>query len=551
MKLGGTSIQHKFVGREDQLKTLNTHLLQPLPFDEKRCVFIYGPKACGKSAFVNAHLMTISRATSPFVWGCYHFNEDDEDEANFLETVVNGLKSNWPELEPFLAAFSNSTFDVSHEGRILQFKDFASQMEEHFIQPEHQEIHPELNELKFEIIVEAIDQLPEAILRNLKALRMALVGSADFQRRTQFVFTATHKNKAGEAMKYLFSGTVFENEILIPPFAIGESKMLLEQFGIEPSKHEQIHLDAAGIPGALLHYCQNALNIQTDESADLERAESILGRLAPEQQEWLKIAALLGECDAEKMSLFLSEEQSALASAWLCAQSTEYLRVQRSVPTMQHRIREILVAYQKKENPGKFQKRMKRVKNLECVRKVIPKHMHRTLLSKLHIFNYFDRRVLEAVHGGIFAQHCWDLIEQKTAFFTVADPNVRLSHNTRIMMGLYQQLFPLKGQSELTTKIKGVWEKRLAEIKAEILTQGKVIETNESVREEVSKSIDAIDKRIQQASSSFSKVRTNQADTVVKIQNLGPILSHCCFRSRVSLPCTLECFIGMILWFPS
>jgi len=486
----------------------------------EKIALVFGPNGVGKSTLLKQIGLSLRDSQYPVVVFQMGSGSPVGSFEGFLEQIISGVESDWPELEPYVAAFSNYRC-AGELDSTRQAEEFVAKLDEYFFQSEQRDTHPELADLQVLFIIEDLDGFEAAELEAFRVMNQALAADPLYANHYHFLFSGASKVNCIECIQSIFLGRADIDEVLVPPFSQPETDSFLTHFGVEPSKFAEIHRETGGLPSQLHAFCREYEPEDASESEKLELAATILKSLGREQEEWLKIAALLPSCDEEGLGLFLSEDQRGRAFKWLRIGYLECIEIVGSQTRVRDVEREALIAHQKRENLSKLTKRLRKVQHLESVRRVIPKLEHRHLLSLLAEFDYFDREVLVFVFGDGMAETFLHLVESKTAFFSILGVNTRLSHNTRIMMRMYNQLFPVKDLATIRAKVKAYWAKRTEQLKHEIAESEERISGNEAIREDVKTGISQLDTQIGQLAQQLNVMDKERKTMIVSLRRNG------------------------------
>ena len=513
-----TVVSPSFVSRESQLKKLGHFLASLQASPPGHSVMVFGPTGVGKSTLLKQMKRSFRESTIPIVILSYGRGVAAENYADFMSELARGVQSEWPGLSPFVDAFSNLEFRNAEAEPSEIIADFLGKVDEHFLQSEQQEIHPELADLQILFIVEDLDLLGASEIEFLGRMKNALKGYAQFSSRYHFIFTGNEKSTTLELVRNILKDDAVVEEILLAPFSRPESEVILTGYGVDPEKFADIHNQTGGLPARLVEYGENYKPKDPLEAKQLEMAEEILRPLANEQREWIKIAALLPICDEENLGLFLSKEQKVRAMQWIKMVPLSCVEVKGDYVQIGEKEKNMLQLFQQKEHPGKFRKRLKKVHQLESVKRVVPKYEHRFLLSVLAEFNHFDREVLSYVFGDKAADQYMNLVETKTVFFSVQSSRIRLSQNAKIMMQLYKQLYPVKDLPSIKQKVSSFWATKTESLNRELEEIEEKISGNESIRGDVKTGISQLDSKITSLAHTLSIMDKERKTMIVKVK---------------------------------
>ncbi len=457
-------------------------------------------------------------STIPIVILSYGSGVAAESYADFMSELASGAQSEWPGLSPFVDAFSNLEFRNSEAEPSEIVGDFLGKLDEHFLQSEQQDIHPELADLQLLFIVEDLDLLGASEIEFLGRMKNALKGYAQFSSRYHFIFTGNEKSTTLGLIRNILKDDAVVEEILLAPFSRPESEIILTGYGVDSAKFAEIHNQTGGIPARLVEYGENYKPKDPLEAKQLEMAEEILRPLGNEQREWIKIASLLPICDEENLGLFLSKEQRTRAMQWLKMVPLSCVDFRGDYVQIGEKEKIILQLFQKKEHPGKFSKRLKKVHQLESVKRVVPKYEHRFLLSVLAEFNHFDREVLSFAFGEKAADQYMNFVETKTVFFSLEPSRIRLSRNAKIMMQLYKNLYPVKDLPAIKKKVSAFWAKKTESLNHELEEIEEKISGNETIRGDVKTGISQLDTQISNLAQTLSIMDKERKTMIVQVK---------------------------------
>jgi len=506
-----------FISRESQLKRLLTHLSVLKTTPRNRCVLVYGPAGTGKSSLVLKFCESFKSTTTPLVVFRFNGGNQTRDVAGMLDLIAGGVESDWPELEPYVAAFCNYRGSSELDAEKL-YQEFIGKLDEYFFQTEQRDTHPELGELQVLFLVEDVDLFESQEIDILAQLQKKLKQDPHYSAHYHFLFSGAEKSNCRDRIQQIFAGEADIEDIPVPPFTQPETEILLKQYGVDANNISEIQQETGGLPSKLVEYCLHYKPADATETQKMHIAEDILKSLGREQEEWLKISALLVQCDEESLGLFLSEDQRTRAIKWLRIGYLDCIEIQNGGIQIREKERESLIAYQKRENPGKLSKRLMRVQHLESVKRVVPKLEHRKLLSLLAEFDFFDRGVLIHVFGEKTAELLLNLVDSKTVFFSVFESNIRLSQNAKIMMRLYNQLFPVKELAVIRAKVKAYWAKRMQDMQSDIAEAEERVAGNETIREDVKNGIAQLDNQIAQMGQQLAQADRDRKSMIVQLR---------------------------------
>lgn len=507
-----------FISRDSQVKRLGGYLNTLRVYSPQKCLLLFGPLGVGKSSLISNLYRSARNLPFPVIFFQIDGKAGSESMEQFLAELARGVLSEWPELEPYVDAFSNLQLPASTNSNVELLESFIDKLDEYFFQTEQLDTRPELAEIQLLFVVEDVDQMNGVPADCFSEMLSAIFKHEAYESHCHFLFTGESRNGCVEMIQNIFKGNADVEEVLVPPFSQPETDAYLKQYAVDPTLFQRIQLETGGIPLRLVEYCKNYQPEDPKASELIEKAERLISNLTQEQQEWLKIASLMSNCDSESMALFLSDDQKKRALEWL---KLNHLSCVENVGTGMHvreAERDALVALQKRESASKLEKRQKRVQQFESVKRVIPKYEHRKLLSVLAEFDCFDNIVLKHIFGEAQCNLYLNLVETKTVFFSVSESNIRLSRNTRVMMQLYNRLFPVKDLSNLQAKVKAFWKRREKELKLEIEEEHKRIENNETLREEIKGAIAAVDKQIEQSSRLLVQLDKQRKTMAVEVR---------------------------------
>ena len=509
-----------FISRESQLRQLGQLMSTLRVGSIEDCSLVYGPQGVGKTSVIRRALRGAGGLPFPVVSFLFGSGAKVEGLESFFGELARGVESEWPELKPYVDAFTNYR---AGEGRSVEelLAGFVEELDRYFFQTEQQDTRPELKELQLLFVIEDLDKLDELGMDCLRKLVRVFREDANYRDHFHFLFSGEERSLSVERIQLLLSGDARINEILVPPFCQPETDAFLKMYEVDPSLFAEVQMETAGFPARLVEYCKSYQPEDPEESELLKSAEILLKNLSQEQQEWVKIAALLSECTEESLGLFLSKDQRDRALKWMKVSPSTWIERGGDKIRIAQNEKKSLEVFQKKENPGKLKKRSKRVHQYESVIRVIPKLEHRKYLSVLAEFESFDRGVLSHVFGAALAEKFLKLVEDKTVFFTVQGSRTRLSQNTHIMMQLYNKMFPVEGLQALRTKVLAYWAVCQKEMEAEILSSTEKIDGNENIRDDVRTGISQMDQQIESLSQSLVRMDKERKSMIVEVKRSG------------------------------
>ncbi|MCG8526098.1 MAG: AAA family ATPase [Opitutales bacterium] len=504
-----------FFSRDTQISKLKTYV-DKLQSSASRGLILFGPKGAGKSASIDHFLKTLQSSNDPVIWMLLKPGSSVGNASNFLASSTADIGTNWPELEPYISAFQTD------EGRLERDDENSSEDEwgrlladtliDYFWQPETQDTHPELNDLKLLMIIDDWEEAGVEFSSALGKLYQAFKQNEMLEKKMGWIFASADKATGFQRMESNALSTMDFEEVLLPPFSQSESNLFLQSQGVNPKEFDTVFRETGGMPAALVEFCGSRSRISKEQSGDIERAEEILSTLSVEQREWMKSVALLGNADEEGLNVFLSNDQCRLALNWLSNVSIPMLNKGGEGYFLEDREREIILTWMKHDNPKTFARKTEKARSLESVRRAIPRYEFRHLLSLLSPFEWFNREILELAYGAETSKRILSLVDRKQIYFVDFYGNHALASNVKLIVRLYNQLIPPKDLSSVRDKVRKHWSDKNQQLKRDIEEHKKQIEVCDQVVLDTSKSIERMDQTIKQSAESLSKLERECKD---------------------------------------
>jgi hypothetical protein len=505
-----------FVSRESQLATLAGVLRRR----NGAVCLVYGSPGVGKTALLQRLYEMGEGMPKPDLWIFPPDWGKCESGKGLVACLSDHLRTHWPSLIPYIDAFSLvAEAGADSEGND-EWQRFCARIVEYFFQPEGMEDHPELADLSIVSVLEDVDSLKEPVLKNIQRLKMAFRNDPMLENRITWIVSAKDKARAHVHLELAGFTPGSVEEIGLGPFSLSESSVLLGAWGVDAAAFEKIHKDCAGIPQRLVEACGRFARIPPDEAEKIRLAEDLLKRFGGEQREWLKIAAILGACDPEALSLFLSKDQRELAFRWLSGRPVSGIVLENGIPVMAGEERAAILAWQRKEDPGLEGKRSRKLESLLSVRKSIPKLEHRKALAYLSELETFSIQLLESLTDAERVKFYQSLLDSKTIYFQFRDGMIRLAGNIRVILRLYNQLIPFEGRQVLREKAQLLWKKRSEELQQPLLELEERIRSQESSREDAMSLLGQIERTKRDARQGLQKAEKNSRVFQQEVRNI-------------------------------
>lgn len=336
-------------------------------------------------------------------------------------------------------------------------------------------------------------------------------------------------------------------ESQLNPISEDEIKECLRAYNLPVEKAQDLHKRSKGVPKLLMSLLEPLL-AKSDGPDSSEGIEEIFQIISEQQKKWLLWAAHLGQITAESFNIYCDTKEAKQAYEWLLEFESIKLKKYPDKHVFDGPIVSQLMQWEEKQDIKGFKEDERKASEYHQIVAVIPKKDDRIELTKLSIFKFFNKKLLQE----IYPEEWEDLLKYTRThkdFFQVTDHNIKIVDDIYSIIKDYTGLIPIPHEPEYVEVIENIWNEKRESVIEDMAEREKNLEVEESAIAKVREELRNLLAQIRGHEGTLNKANQRQqkkskpASTRKKV-DMGIVL----YRTQIAIGITAE-FFGIVLLY--